>query len=255
MNKGTTIKDLALEGLFTDQEWSERKRHIATLKNFAGASVAAAKALAAVRDKKLYRPHKTLKEFCQRECGFTERRLYQIIAFSKVRAALPPKSEPLVRTERAARELVNVPQSQLPQVLDEAVRLHGNDGKITAQTIRQAVAIVVEEPLDDNGKPVPPSARKYWDRRDEAKALLNGIRAQKRIITELSDHDAMWCEVSLQGVLADLTSAISRFSSAVPAYVCPYCKGIKVEGCKACKGRGVMSKFMSTHAVPEEMKK
>ena len=40
------IKDLALENLFSEQEWLERKRHIATLKNFAGASVAAAKALA-----------------------------------------------------------------------------------------------------------------------------------------------------------------------------------------------------------------
>jgi hypothetical protein len=40
-----------------------RKKHIATLKNFAGASVAAANALAQIRDKKLYRPHATLKEF------------------------------------------------------------------------------------------------------------------------------------------------------------------------------------------------
>ena len=102
---------------------------------------------------------------------------------------------------------------------------------------------------------MPPNARKIWDRREEAKTLLNGIRAQKRIINALSDHDLMWCEVNLQGVIADIGSAISRFTSAVPAYVCPYCKGIKIEGCKACRGRGVMSKFMYTHAVPEEMKR
>ena len=89
-----TARELTYRKDFTDQEWSERRRHIATLRNFAGASVAAAKSRAAIRDKKLYRPHKTLKEFCQRECGFTERRLYQIISFAKVKAALPAKSEP-----------------------------------------------------------------------------------------------------------------------------------------------------------------
>src|SRR4030095_566661 len=93
------IKDLAFEGLFSEQEWSERKRHIATLKNFAGASVAAARALAAIRDKHLYLPHKTLKEFCQRECGFTEQRLFQIISFAKIRAALPPKTQQLLNRE------------------------------------------------------------------------------------------------------------------------------------------------------------
>lgn len=254
MNKGTTIKDLAFESLFTDREWSERRRHIATLKNFAGASVAAAKALAAIRDGKLYRPHKSLKEFCQRECGFTEKRLYQIIKFSKVRAALPAKSLPLVDTERKARELVNVPQNQLAEVLDVAQQLHGNDGTITAETIKQAVAEVVDEPVDDNGKPVPQMARKIWDRRGEAKEMLGRIRALKRAINELSDTDVMWVEVSLQGVIGDLASAISRFSSAIPAYVCPYCNGIRVQRCTACKGRGCMSKFMWDHAVPKEMK-
>ena len=74
-------------------------------------------------------------------------------------------------------------------------------------------------------------------------------------MSNLSPDDPMWCEVNLNGVLADLSSAINRFTSAVPAYVCPYCKGIKVDGCKACKGRGCMSKFLYTHAVPEELKR
>jgi hypothetical protein len=259
MNKGTTIKDLALEGLFTDQEWSERKRHIATLKNFAGASVAAAKALAEVRDKKLYRPHKTLKEFCQRECGFTEKRLYQIISFAKVRAALPAKSQPLVDNERVARELARIPETQRAEVLDEAARFHSKDGKTpTAEAIITAASELDGAPLhdvDDNGTLIPQKSLQYWNRRDEAKEVMGKLRAAKRAVTALSDSDPMWNEVNLNGVLADLSAAINRFGSALPAYVCPYCEGIRVDGCKTCKGRGVISKFMWTHAVPEEMKR
>jgi hypothetical protein len=54
----------------------------------------------------------------------------------------------------------------------------------------------------------------------------------------------MWAEVNLNGVIADLNSAINRFTAAVPTHVCPYCKGVKVDGCKTCKGRGCISNFM-----------
>jgi hypothetical protein len=63
----------------------------------------------------------------------------------------------------------------------------------------------------------------------------------------------MWCEANLNGVLADLSSAINRFSAAVPAYVCPYYQGRKPDSCTACKGRGVISKFMWS-MVPEELR-
>jgi hypothetical protein len=98
-----------------------------------------------------------LKEFCQRECGFTERRLYQIISFAKAKAALPAKSEPLVQSERAARALSNVPETQRAEVLDEALRFHSKDGKITAESIVNAAKTekLEEEHVDDNGKPVP----------------------------------------------------------------------------------------------------
>ena len=84
--------------------------------------------------------------------------------------------------------------------------------------------------------------------------VLGQIQAAKRQVKRLMPDDPMWCEVfNLNGVLADLASAINRFSSAVPAYVCPYCKG-KAENCKGCKGRGVISKFMWS-MVPEELRK
>ena len=97
-------------------------------------------------------------------------------------------------------------------------------------------------------------ALQYWNRRDEAEHVLGILRGAKRTVNALSPDDPMWCEVNLNGLLADLSSAINRFGSAVPAYVCPYCKGTTPDGCRCCKGRGCISRFMWMHAVPEEMK-
>jgi transposase len=110
------------------------------------------------------------------------------------------------------------------------------------------------EVVDDNGTPVPVAAREYWNRKPEAKNVLAQIKAARGQVKKLLPDDPMWCEVNLNGVLADLASAINRFSSAVPAYICPYCKGITPDSCKGCKGRGVISKFMWS-MVPEEMRK
>ena len=110
------------------------------------------------------------------------------------------------------------------------------------------------EVVDDNGTPVPVAVRAYWNRKPEANNVLNQIRAARGQVKKLLPDDPMWCEVNLNGVLADLASAINRFASAVPAYVCPYCRGTKPDSCKVCKGRGVISKFMWS-MVPEEMRK
>jgi len=108
--------------------------------------------------------------------------------------------------------------------------------------------------VDDHGTPVPKgAAQAYWARKSEAMNVLNQIRAARQV-KRLRPEEVMWCECNLNGVLADLSSAMNRFSSAVPAYVCPYCKGIKTDSCKGCKGRGVVSKFMWS-MIPEELRK
>ena len=46
------------------------------------------------------------------ECGWkSSRRAQQVIKFIEVKAALPPKSEQIVRTERVARALSSVPEA------------------------------------------------------------------------------------------------------------------------------------------------
>jgi hypothetical protein len=117
---------------------------------------------------------------------------------------------------------------------------------------REAGATGTSDLLDENGVSIPIGAREYWNRRPEANNVLNQIRAAKGQVKKLLADDPMWAEVNLNGVLADLGSASNRFAAAVPAYVCPYCKG-KAENCKSCKGRGVVSKFMWS-MMPEEIK-
>jgi len=107
-------------------------------------------------------------------------------------------------------------------------------------------------PVDDAGTAIPKSALEYWNRKPEANNVLNQIRAAKGQVKKLLADDPMWAEVNLNGVLADLGSAANRFAAAVPAYVCPYCKG-KAENCKSCKSRGVVSAFL-WKMIPEEIK-
>lgn len=101
--------------------------------------------------------------------------------------------------------------------------------------------------VDKAGSPIPSAAQTYWRRRKEAKELVAEIAKAKARISALNKGDPMWCEVNLNGVLADLYSAMSRMKSAVPEYVCTMCYGyaiVKGLPCYQCKGRGVVSNFM-----------
>jgi len=112
----------------------------------------------------------------------------------------------------------------------------------------------VGEPVDDAGCIVPAAARPYWNRKFEAKNVLNQISSARGQVKKLMPDDPMWSNVNLNGVIADLNSAFNRFTAAIPAYVCPYCKGQKVDKCKCCKGKGVISKFVWS-TIPEEIQK
>ncbi len=245
---------------FSAEHLARRTFCVNALKDFQQAGVKAWDALAEIKEKKLYWPHDSVKEFCRAECGWTDGRFYQLVRASKVRASLPNDTIPLVLSERQARELVKVPESQRVEVLNEITK----NSKISAKSIKTAASKVLRQKetgerasevingsVDANGNPIPVRASVYWNRKDEAKAILGKIRCAKWAIQELNSDDPMYCEVNLNGVLSDLNNAIGRFGPAIPAHVCPYCKG---DGCKNCKQRGVVSKYFWDTAVPMEMK-
>jgi hypothetical protein len=156
-----------------------------------------------------------------------------------------------------ARELKNVPEDKRVEILDDAERFHSKGGQITAKSIKEAIKYEKKEELgvdtDADGKIVPSTALPYWRRKSEANNVLNQIKAAKGQVKKLMPDDPMYCEVNLNGVMSDLNSAINRFTAAIPAHVCPYCKG-SATNCKPCHGRGVVSEYFYKTAVPEEMK-
>ncbi len=107
--------------------------------------------------------------------------------------------------------------------------------------------------VDYNGTSIPEAALPYWNRKPEANNVLAQISAARGQVKKLLPDDPMYSSVNLNGVLADLNSAYNRFAAAIPMYVCPMCKGTKPDGCKCCKGKGVISKFVYSQ-VPDELK-
>src|SRR5207249_3881637 len=110
--------------------------------------------------------------------------------------------EALRETDRKLDEIT----ARLAALQSEQSRMEAKrNGAITAKSIRAAVTRVVydEEALDVDDIPIPKPAIKYWNRRDEAKGILRQISSIRIEIEKLLPDDPMWCEVNLNGVLAD----------------------------------------------------
>ncbi len=253
-----TALELAHRDHFTVPEWLEREKHISTIRQFDKSRLLAEQALTQIRDKKLYRPYNTLKEFCQRTFGWSDRRTQQVLAAEKVIAALPYKKRTMVRTERQARELSQVPEEQRVEVLNEVTK----NGEISAESIRKAAEKTSSKVsgrnfdrllTDVQGVVIPDASLPYWSRKTEITEIINQIHSIKRKVEAIPKDDPLYANAGLSGVVGDLKSAINRLTGAVPAHVCPYCKGT-VANCRQCRGTGVMSEYVWKTAVPKEMK-
>jgi len=92
-----------------------------------------------------------------------------VVKFDEVRASLPAETEPVVQSERLARELANVPVEQREKVVKAAEK----SGKVTAKTVREAAKQTEKTVADDIG----PGAG-----RDGAQVLGSKKRNQRSII-------------------------------------------------------------------------
>ena len=102
-------------------------------------------ALASIRDNRLYRStHATFEDYCRERWGWSARRGYQLIDAAEALAGLPEECEPLVHTERAARELAKVEPEKRAEVLAKAAQA----GPVTAKAIQQAAKAVKPEPVE-----------------------------------------------------------------------------------------------------------
>jgi hypothetical protein len=139
------------------------------------------RALVEIRDSRLYRAtHATFEDYCRERWNWSRRRAYQLIEAAVV-VAESPECEPLVHTERQARELAKVEPDKRAEVLHAAAEC----GKVTAKSIREAANPAQQDeapptPIDSETRAYHVSLKiKSWT--DEAKehvASLNPSRAE-----------------------------------------------------------------------------
>ncbi len=233
--------ELAHREYFTVPEWLEREKCIMAIRVFDKQRLLAEQALTQIRDKKLYRPYSTLKEFCQRTFGWSDRRTQQVLAAEKVVASLPDEMRTKVRTERQARELSKHPEEQRPEILDEAVRFHAKNGETPTPKEIKAAADQIGKATDKDGVVIPEGDASYhWRHRSQGDEVLAKIQAAGAAVKELNQDDVMWIECELQQTIRALRSAYHLFKGGLPTYVCPKCKGKKPKDCTFCHGRGMI---------------
>lgn len=221
-----------------------------------------------IRERKLYGiTADTFEEYIKVRWGWTKQRAYQIIAARKVVDSLPPKSQPVVDSEKKARVLINVPVPQRQTVIREAVREAPN-GRPTARHIEEAVQRVAPPPppqkppakeilVDETGWEIPDNLEKLWDRIPEVKEKLTNLSSLRGLLRRVKDNrDVLWRSVNLDSVMMQVDQLFADIKEAIPYAVCPYCQGRAetASHCAECKQRGVVSKFFWEHAIPEELK-
>lgn len=142
-------------------------------------------ALKHVRDNRLHRAtHATFEDYCRERWGWSARRGYQLMDAAEAIAGLSPECEPMVHTERAARELARVD----PEHREEVVRKAAEAGPVTAKAIKQAAAEVQPEPDEPQAVPhedgetrayrVSLKLKTLADAAKEAVGSLNPTRAE-----------------------------------------------------------------------------
>lgn len=122
------------------------------------AFVEVGKALAEIRDSKLYRlDYSNFKDYCSEVWGLEERRAYQILEASEVVEGLQKlKNFSVLPNESQARVLKSIPAETRPEIWETTLQLTGN--KPTARVVEQVAAPVQPEPeitpVDCDGKPL-----------------------------------------------------------------------------------------------------
>ena len=113
-------------------------------------------ALAAIRDRRLYREtHGTFEEFCRAEWGFNASRARQLMIAAETVTNVTAAGLPAPANEGQARELARVPEEQRAEVWQKVVDI--TDGQPTAAAIRR------ENPTRPPSPPAVPAPRTVRD--------------------------------------------------------------------------------------------
>lgn len=208
--------------------------------------------------------YSSLKEFCEMECGISDRWLRSLCeSATTIReiAAVSgnglPKQILSKLTPKQTAPLKGLQPEAKAAVLSSAIARSGGDNP-TPKTIKAEVNRAKPQPvdivLDTTGYPVPPRALPFWNRSQEVQDVLTILSRVKGILQKAEqDKDLMWGEINFSTAIPDLSKIWTHIQTAKPYAVCPYCQGMKPDTCSFCKGRGVVSHFR-WGLVPSELK-
>lgn len=242
-----------------------RKLRYALLKNIIASNwqgvVDTSSALEEMKETKLYlEEFGTWEEFCQSVLHHTPQHVNRVLKSAYVTKQLTEESEPtgsLLKNERQARAISEVPPEKRKEVMDKAV----SNGTVTAKSISQAAKSMKadsNEVLDKTDFVIPSAspAMETWNRMAEAQEMLTGLSQIKiRLTRALEARDKMYCEVNFSAAIADLTSSYQLLKVCLPYAVCPTCQGRVLNECATCKSRGMVSEFYWKYKVPDETRK
>jgi hypothetical protein len=109
-------------------------------------AISVGKALATIRDKKLYKePYGTFEQYCEQRWGFTRQRGYQLIAAHKMSTIVDIDNESWAR---ALAELKDPLEKKTAIMLAyDAAPATNKDGRVTAALLEEAVATIQEMKL------------------------------------------------------------------------------------------------------------
>ena len=231
----------------------------------------AASSMQQLRDREGWRSlgYKSWKECCREEFQRSPSYAFRLIEAEKLKSKTLPIGNAVLENlnEYQARALKNVPEADIPKVIEIAK----SSGPVTAKSIESAketlAALHTElapklEPaklaplLDANGREVPEKLRDLWVRADtESKELIYRLRALKSIFEDAEQaEDLAFVEMSCQTATGSLESVITGVKRITPYAVCHTCSGVITDKCDACKGKGYVSKFFWDNCVPKEFK-
>jgi hypothetical protein len=169
----------------------------------------------------------------------------------------PPCGKPVSSGQGAVNEEENSNPHPSPSTALRAGPLPSQgEGEERGGKIQPPLAPVPSEAgrLDEVGKPIPDHLWPLWDRGAEIAQMASTVTRMAGLIRRMhNEGDLVILDGNGQAIVAALETAKQGLNANIPFAVCPYCKGTLSDGCRFCKGRGIVGDFAYKH-VPGELK-
>lgn len=212
----------------------------------------------------------SFKEFCEKECGITDRwgralaqtaNTIREIEDAQERNPVPPSeatslANPKTLTAKTAAPLRGLPAEKKAEAFQAATDASGGEAP-TVAAIKTAVRKVIDaEEIhhDKIGRVIPAKVLATWQRAAETAAELMRMSSAVKCAFKNAEaeSDMVFCEVSLQSVQTAMGSVYLNCKLLQPHCVCPTCQGLNPDKCTLCKGRGFISEFRWDRQVSEQ---